>query len=140
MGAAVALQAAALDNRIAAIVAENSFATLRTIFDDYQKRMIKLPFHYLRNMVIVRSELKAAFKASDVSPLDAVRRIHIPVLFVYGTQDDHINHRYSLLLHEQANDPKELFAVEGATHSDIWEVAGEPYGRRLVEFFKRHLA
>src|SRR6202008_4281185 len=68
MGAAVAIQAAALDKRISAIIAENSFATLRTIFDDYQRRIIKLPFHYLRNMVIVRSEFKATFKASDVSP------------------------------------------------------------------------
>jgi pimeloyl-ACP methyl ester carboxylesterase len=140
MGAAVALQAAALDKRIAAIVSENSFATLRTIFDDYQKRMIKLPFHYLRNMVIVRSELKAEFKASDVSPLEAVRSIHIPILFVYGTRDQHINYQYSLLLFEQANEPKELLAIEDASHSNIWDVAGEPYGQRLVGFFERHLA
>jgi fermentation-respiration switch protein FrsA (DUF1100 family) len=102
--------------------------------------MIKLPFHYLRNMVIVRSELKAEFKASDVSPLEAVRSIRIPVLFVYGTRDQHINHEYSLLLHEQANEPKELLAIEGASHSDIWDVAGEEYGRRLVGFFERYLS
>lgn len=139
MGAAVAIQAAALDKRIAAIVAENSFATLRTIFDDYQKRMIKLPFHYLRNMVIVRSELLAKFKATDVSPLDSVRKIHIPTLFVYGTNDRHINYQYSLLLHENANQPKEILAVEGASHTDIWDVAGQRYEQKLIDFFGKHL-
>ncbi|MBI4811230.1 MAG: alpha/beta fold hydrolase, partial [Ignavibacteriales bacterium] len=43
MGAAVGIQAAALDQRISAVVSENSFSTLRKIFDDYQKRMVKLP-------------------------------------------------------------------------------------------------
>ena len=139
MGAAVALQAATINPRVAVVVAENSFATLRTIFDDYQRRMIKLSFHYLRNMVIVRSELKAKFKASDVSPLDAVKKITIPVLFIYGTKDHLINYQYSLLLHEYAHEPKELFAVEGASHSDIWDIAGKEYERRLVDFFKKYL-
>lgn len=139
MGAAVGLQAAALDSRISAVVAENSFATLRTIFDDYQRRMIKLSFHYLRNMVIVRSELTAKFKASDVSPLEAVKKIHLPLLFVYGTNDNLINFQYSLLLYEHANIPKELFAVEGASHSNIWDIAGASYRERLREFYDKHL-
>lgn len=140
MGAAVAIQAAALDKRIVAIVAENPFATLRTIFDDYQKRMIKLPFHYLRNIVIKRSELMAQFKANDVSPLDSVRYIHLPLLFVYCTDDRHIHPRYSTLLYNNTNEPKELFAIEGASHNDAWQVGGEQYRQKLVTFFKRNLA
>ncbi len=139
MGAAVALQAAAIDSRIAAVIAENSFATLRSIFDDYQKRMIQLPFHYLRNIVIVRSELMAQFKASDVSPLDAVRGISIPLLFIYGENDRHINPHYSEMLFKNATGPKELYAIPGATHLDTWHVAGKEYETRVVDFFERNL-
>ena len=139
MGAAVSLQAAALDKRIAAVVAENSFATLRTIFDEYQKRMIKLPFHYLRNIVIKRSERLARFKANEVSPLASVAAIHIPLLVIYGTHDRLINSKYSLMLFEKANMPKELYPVENASHTDTWEVAGEPYEQKLLEFFARNL-
>lgn len=139
MGAAVALQAASIDPRIAAVAAENSFATLRTIFDDYQKRMIMLPFHYLRNMVIVRSEFAAHFKASDVSPLDAVRKIHIPVLIIYGRDDPRISHHYSLQLFEQANEPKEMLPIEGAAHTDLWDVGGAVYEETLIRFFGTRL-
>ncbi|HEV8538760.1 MAG TPA: alpha/beta hydrolase [Bacteroidota bacterium] len=139
MGAAVALQAAAMDKRIAAVVAENSFATLRSVFDDYQRRIIKLPFHFLRNIVIVRSELMAKFKASDVSPLEAVKQIGIPILFVYGTMDHLISHQYSISLYEQANGPKELFPVEDASHNNIWQVAGQRYEKKILEFFERTL-
>ena len=137
MGAAVAIQAAAIDKRIGSVAAENSFATLRTIFDDYQRRIVKLPFHYLRNIVIVRSELMAKFKATDVSPLEAVKTIGIPMLFIYGTMDHLINYQYSIMLHEQAHGPKQLFRVEGASHTDIWHVGGEHYAKKLTEFFER---
>ncbi len=139
MGAAIALQAAAVDPRISAVAAENPFATLRTIFDDYQKRLVHLPFHYLRNLVIVRAELQAKFKASDVSPLDAVRQIHVPVLIIYGKNDELINHQYSLKLFENANEPKEAYPVENGAHTDIWKIAGASYEQKLAEFFKAAL-
>jgi pimeloyl-ACP methyl ester carboxylesterase len=139
MGAAVAIQAAAIDTRIAAVIAENSFATLRSIFDDYQKRMIKLPFHYLRNLVIVRSERMAAFKASEVSPLEAVRNIDIPILFIYGTNDHLIDHHYSVMLYENTPGNKELFPIEHASHNDTWNIAGRSYETKLLGFLERNL-
>jgi len=139
MGAAVAIQAAALDKRIVAVVAENSFATLRTIFDDYQKRMIKLPFHYLRNLVIKRSEWLAKFKANDVSPLDSVRNVHIPLLFIYGKNDHLIDYKYSLMLYENTDEPKELFPIENAKHNDTWDVAGDVYAQKIISFFEKAL-
>jgi pimeloyl-ACP methyl ester carboxylesterase len=140
MGAAIALQSAAIDNRIRAVVAENSFATLRTIFDDYQRRMVRLPFHYLRNIVIKRSELMAHFKANDVSPLESVKQLHIPVLYIYGTDDHLISCDYSKMLYQQTPGAKEVFPIEGATHNDTWKVAGTSYETKILSFFKHSLA
>lgn len=140
MGAAVALQVAAIDSRIAAVVAESGFATLRTVFDDYQKRMIKLPWHYLRNIVIKRSEYLAHFKANDVAPVEAVRHIHVPIFLLHGTEDNLIKYNYSEKVYIAANEPKELWLVPGARHHDMMEVGGEEYTRRITEFFDRYLA
>lgn len=139
MGAAVALQVGASDPRISAIVAESGFATLRTIFDDYQKRMIKLPWHYLRNIVIKRSERIAHFKANAVSPMDAVRTIRVPLFILHGTKDNLIDAEYSKMVFRQANEPKELWLVEGARHNDMREIGGEEYDRRIIGFFEKHL-
>ncbi|MDI6780260.1 MAG: alpha/beta fold hydrolase [Bacteroidota bacterium] len=139
MGAAIAIQAARIDKRIKAVVSENSFATLRSIFDDYQKRIIKIPFHYLRNIVIKRSEIMARFKARDVSPLQLVAGIHIPILFVYSPKDKHINYTNSIKLYENTDDPKELFPIENAKHNDAWEVGGKVYHEKLLDFFNKNL-
>ncbi len=140
MGAAVALQLAALDARVKAVVAESGFATLRTVFDDYQKRMIKLPWHYLRNIVIKRSEVLAHFKANAVTPMEAVRQIHVPVFILHGTADDRIHSFYSEMVYAQANEPKELWLIQGASHSNMAEVGGEDYYRRILGFFEKNLA
>ena len=139
MGAAVAVQGAAIDARVVALVAESGFATLRTIFDDYQKRMIKLPWHYLRNIVIKRSEHLAHFKANTVSPLEAVTQVHVPVFIMHGTADTLIDSRYSEMVYAKANDPKELWLIAGAKHNDMADVGGEEYRRRVLGFFVRHL-
>jgi fermentation-respiration switch protein FrsA (DUF1100 family) len=140
MGAAVAIQAAALDARVASVVAESGFATLRTIFDDYQKRMIKMPWHYLRNLVIKRSEHLAHFRANAVSPLEALKNVHVPIFILHGTSDDRIASRYSELLFANAHEPKELWLIEGAHHNDMGEVGGVEYTRRILEFFQTHLS
>ncbi|HLF15459.1 MAG TPA: alpha/beta hydrolase, partial [Bacteroidota bacterium] len=139
MGAAVAIQAAAIDPRIRAVIAENSFATLRSIFDDYQKRMIKLPFHYLRNLVIKRSELTARFRANDVSPIEAVRNISIPILIIAGERDQLINADYSRRLYAAAVEPKEFYPIPGASHSDTWIVGGRAYEETILGFLRRSL-
>jgi hypothetical protein len=139
MGASVALQVAAIDHRITAVVAESGFSTLRRIFDDYQRRMIMLPWHYLRNIVIKRSELLAHFKASAVSPLEAVRTLRIPLLIVHGTDDKLIKPSYSEEVFAHAHPPKELWLIRGARHDNMWVVGGEEYRGRIVAFFEKHL-
>lgn len=139
MGAAIAIQAAAIDKRIRAVIAESGFASLRTVFDDYQKRMIKMPWHYLRNLVIKRSEHLAHFKASAVSPLEAIQKIQVPVFILHGTADNRIKYQYSELLYAKAPTPKELWLIPGAKHNDIAEVGGDEYARRVLGFFQKHL-
>lgn len=140
MGAAVAIQAAAIDSRIRAVVAEASFTDLRTITVDYQRRIAKLPWHFLRNVALSRSQKVAGFKAREVSPLNDVKRLTTPILFIHGTKDELISVEYSKLLYEQATGPKDLLLVEGANHNDVWEVGGTVYERKIIDFFERYLS
>ncbi len=140
MGAAIAIQLAAIDPRVKAVVAESGFASLRSVFDDYQKRMVKLPWHYLRNLVIRRSESIAQFKARLVSPLEAVHAVHVPILIIHGTADDRIKSHYSEMVFHNANDPKELWLIPNAQHHNIAEIGGGEYTEKICGFFQRTLA
>ncbi len=139
MGAAIAVQAAAIEPRIAAVVAEGCFTNLRTITVDYQKRLIRLPWHFLRNLVMKRSEFLADFDHHEVSPLRSVKNIHVPVLFIHGKNDTFIRYQYSEELYAAAHEPKELYLIEKANHTDIHQIAQQEYEERIVQFFERWL-
>lgn len=140
MGAAIALQSAAIEPRIRAVVSEASFATLRQITVDYQKRLMRLPWHFLRNIAMKRSEIVGNFKHRQVSPLASVSNIHAPVFFVHGIEDKFIKYQYTQELFITANDPKELWFVAGAHHSDVHDVGKKEYEERIVRFFVKYLA
>jgi uncharacterized protein len=139
MGAAVALQAAAIEKRIEAIIAEASFTDLRTVMVDYQKRIIKLPWHFLRNLAMSRSQTLAHFKARFVSPIHAVQSVHKPVLFIHGTDDTRIRSEYSKMLFNNANQPKELFLIPKGDHTNLLNVGGSEYETRIASFFEKNL-
>lgn len=139
MGAAIAIQAAVIDPRIKAVVAEASFTSLRDIIVDYQRRILKLPWHFLRNAAMARTQRIAKFKGRDVSPLDDVARLRTPILFIHGTEDTFIRHEYSERLYQAANDPKHLLMIEGADHNDVWTVGGKRYQDTISTFLSAHL-
>ncbi|MGD1045054.1 MAG: alpha/beta hydrolase [Bacteroidota bacterium] len=139
MGGAVAIQAAAIDPRIACLVSEGSYTALRVVFVDYQKRIIKLPWHFLRNIALVQSQRLANFKARLVAPVEDIKRVHVPVLIVHGKKDSFIKADYSKLLYEAANKPKQLLLIDSADHNDVWEVGGKMYENSIASFFEEHL-
>jgi len=82
----------------------------------------------------------AHFKANAVSPLEAVRKISVPIFILHGTGDNLITYTYSQKVYEQANQPKELWLIPGAKHNDMAEVGGEEYESRILGFFEKYLA
>jgi dipeptidyl aminopeptidase/acylaminoacyl peptidase len=135
MGAAIAVQTAAIEPRICALAAESCFTNLRTITVDYQKRLIRMPWHFLRNVVMKRSEFLAKFRHHDVSPLKSLPSVHIPILFVHGKEDTFIKYQYSKELFAAAHEPKDLYLVEGAHHTNIHAVVQKAYEEKLISFF-----
>jgi pimeloyl-ACP methyl ester carboxylesterase len=84
LGAAVALQAAAEDPRIARIVAISTFSDLRTVASE------RAPFFAsaanVREAIAIAEE-QANFVADEVSPVKAAARLSGPVLLIHGAAD-----------------------------------------------------
>jgi pimeloyl-ACP methyl ester carboxylesterase len=115
LGAAVALQAAAEDPRIAVVVAVSSFSDLRTVGAE------RAPFFASRANIaraFQLAEAEAAFRADDVSPVGAAPRIRAPVLLVHGADDRDTRPAHSERIYAALAGPKKLVLVPGAGHND----------------------
>ena len=122
-GAAVALQTAALDRRVSAVVAAETFSDLRTVVTE------RAPFVFTPGTIdkaIRLAEQKGRFQMDAVSPVLAARTITAPVLLIHGALDSATDPDHSHRVFAALAGPKRLILVPGAGHNqslqgNIWE-------------------
>lgn len=72
-------------------------------------------------------------------PIAQVGKISIPKLFIAGEQDQHTTLRESEQMFAAAAEPKELWIVEGAKHTDLYAEKKQEYEQRILKFFEDRL-
>jgi fermentation-respiration switch protein FrsA (DUF1100 family) len=140
MGAGIALQSAAADPRIEAVVAEAPFANLREATYDYAGlrwspllgKTWFVPFSWT---LVYRGELLAGFSAAGVSPEKAVAERPFPVLLICDEKDEALPCRHSEMIYRTARGPKQLWVVPNAYHTAALGFYPEEFRRRVLSFF-----
>jgi pimeloyl-ACP methyl ester carboxylesterase len=133
LGAAVALQAAADDERVALVIAVATFSDLRTVAYE------RAPFFASRGNIESAFQIagtRASFTVDAVSPVAAARRIRAPVLLIHGEKDDETPPDHSRRVHAALRSAKRLIIVPGAGHNDclrpeVWREIDEWIERAL---------
>jgi uncharacterized protein len=116
LGAAVALQAAAEDRRVRAVVAAAPFSDLRTVIKERAPRFASDT--EVRDSIEL-AEHRAGFKVDDISPKVSAAHIDVPVMLLHGTLDRSIRPDHSRRILSELRGPKRLLVLEGATHYDV---------------------
>jgi Dipeptidyl aminopeptidases/acylaminoacyl-peptidases len=122
LGAAVALQEAALDSRITAVVAAETFSDIRTVAIE------RAPFFFTPDIIeraFRMAEQQGHFDMTSVSPEAAAAQIKIPVLLVHGANDTDTPPDHSRRVFATLAGTKRLIVVPGARHNeslraDVW--------------------
>ncbi len=123
LGAAVALQAAARDARISAVIAVATFVDLRTVATE------RAPFFASKGNIdnaIQIAEESAHFRVDEVSPLLAALRVSVPALVIHGDNDRETPASHSRRVFEALCEPKRLIVVPGRGHNDALDKAVWP--------------
>jgi len=140
MGAGIALQSAAADPRIEAVVAEASFANLREASYDYAGlrrsplfgMTVFRPFSWT---LLYRGEELTGFPIAEVSPEKAVASRPFPVLLICDEKDEALPCRHTRRIYAAARGPKQLWEVPGAFHTAALGFQPAEFHRRVLEFF-----
>jgi alpha-beta hydrolase superfamily lysophospholipase len=140
MGAAIALQSAAADPRIEAVVAEASFASLREASYDYaglrwSPLLGKTFFAPFTWTLLYRGESLAGFRAGEVSPEKSVAARTFPVFLICDEKDVALPCRHTQSIYAAARGPKQLWVVPGAFHTAALGFQPVEFRRRVLAFF-----
>lgn len=141
MGAGIALQSAAVDSRIEAVVAEAPFASLREASYDYaglQKYpwLGKTLFAPGAWLLLWRGQSLAGFPAAQVSPVAAVSERAFPVLLICDAADTTLPCRHAQAIYDAARGPKSLWVVSHAFHTAAYGYEPVDFRRRVLAFYQ----
>jgi len=137
MGAGIALQSAAVEPRIEAVVAEASFANLREASYDYAglRRypwLGKTLFAPGTWTMIYHAERLANLPAAEVSPEKAVAARAFPVFLICDGADVALPCRHTKSIYDAARGPKQIWVVPGAFHTAALGFEPAEFRRRVA--------
>lgn len=142
MGAVAALEAAALaGSRLGAIVADSAFADMGAYLRGNLSEWSHLPAFPFNRLILSLTPPLTGIDPRTVRPIDSVRALTIPLLFIHGTADDLVPYEDSVDLHRAAaaSADKALWLVPGAGHTTAYDTQPDAYLRRVLAFLDRAL-
>ncbi len=138
LGAATAIQHAAIDPRVTFCIADCSFASASEEFTYRLKVEYGLSPFPLVPLGSLVTKLRVGYFYGDVSPIMDVAELDIPVLFIHGQADDYIPPEASIRMHDVKPGPKQLYLVPNAHHAGAYGEDPEAYDRAVEGFLEKY--
>ena len=136
MGAATVMMVAGepLPPQIRYVLADCGYTSPREIISKVM-RDLKLPPALLYPCATLGARLFGRFNLNEDSPLEAMARCKVPVVFAHGDADDFVPYDMSVRLCEVCTGRhKKLITIHGAGHGLAFPVARDEYVAALAEF------
>lgn len=98
-------------------------------------KLPKWPMLPLANIIL---KMRDGYKVHEVSPLQCVKHIKTPVLFIHSKDDDYILCKMTEELYAHKAGSKQLFIAERGAHAMSYAENKEAYERAVDSFLKRY--
>jgi len=136
MGAATVMMAAgeALPKNVVSVLADCGYTSPCEIIKKVIKDM-HLPAGLLYPFVKLGALIFGKFNLEELSPIEAMKRTSLPVIFIHGDDDDFVPHDMSCRLYEScAARHKKMVTINGAGHGIAYPTNKELYLKSLCDF------
>lgn len=117
-----------------ALVLEAPYADIDTAIGNRLRLRFGTAGPWLTPLLTAQLWARRHIPMGELRPVDAIRRAHVPVLVIAGSDDPRSTPADVLRVFAAANEPKELWIVPGAGHTDFHRAAPQEYERRVLAF------
>ena len=134
LGAIVALQNTAIDDRLAFCVADCAASDLFSLLKYRLKVEYHLPAFPLLQVSSFLCWLITGMSYYKVSPIQAIKTVNTPIFFVHGAEDTYIPTEMSKEMFEVKKGAKKIYIAKGAGHATSLITDSAEYDRQLDDF------
>lgn len=135
MGAATVVMAAGqeLPPNVVCVMADCGYSSAKDIIHKVIKHL-KLPVFPIYPLIRLGGLIYGGFDIEKGSPMEAVKRSRVPIIFIHGDTDDFVPCYMSEQLYDACTSPKKLVKIKGAGHGLAFPVDRRGYVEALREF------
>jgi dipeptidyl aminopeptidase/acylaminoacyl peptidase len=139
-GGMLAIQFAAHNGNIKAVVANSAFSSLNDTVSTSVTYFTDLPAFPFVPLIVFWAERETGFRTDDIDATKWIAQISPrPVFLMQGGADVVISVESGQRLYDAAGEPKELWFDPELGHVEFDTKRAEEYEKRVVEFFDRYL-
>ena len=143
MGAATVMMAADkedLPENVVAVVEDCGYTSAYDLIAMQLETSFGLPSFPAMNLLNWRCEKKADFDLHAASPIEAVKKSRVPILFIHGTKDTLVPPNMAEQLYAAANAPKkEILMIPGAVHAAASQADQQKYFLTIRKFVQPYM-
>ena len=140
-GGAAAILAAADSDEVQAVAAEASFRSVDSAVAQSFSHFVGLPAFPFAPITVWLAERRTGIDTGGIVPEQTVAELSpTPLLVMHGLDDVTISPADGEAIFAAAGEPKELWLIPGAEHSEGAAAAPDAYRRRIVAFFEDNLS
>ncbi len=140
MGAAVAIYTAAHNKSIKCVVSESCYFSYEKVVARWARLHKHIPYFPLVALTLFFVRKRLGVNPEDFCPKNNVKKLAPrPILIINGKQDSLVPRHDARNLFLTARNPKQLWLIEGAKHTECPQKAGDLYKERLTEFFNTNI-
>ena len=140
LGALLAIQYAAENQNINAVVAHSAFSSMQDTINTSVRYFTDLPAFPFASSIGFWAEQEVHGKINDIDAKKWINQLSPrPVLILHSLSDVVISSESGDLLHSAAREPKELWQVDGVEHASFDTQLAEEFEVRVVGFFDEHV-
>ena len=125
---------------VAAVVLEQMYPTIQQAVAGRARQHLGPFGPVFAPLLMLQMQSRLKIPANRLRPIDRMAHIAAPVLIVNGTEDNYTSIEDARAMLAAASDPKELWAVEGAGHVNLYAFAKAQYEQRVGDFLSRYLS
>jgi fermentation-respiration switch protein FrsA (DUF1100 family) len=123
-----------------AVVLESMFPTIREAVQDRLALHLGSFAEPAAPMLLWQLDWRLGISPEQLRPIVDLPALHAPVLIAAGDIDRHTTLPETRRIYAAANEPKELWIVQGAAHVDLHSFTPVAYEARISEFLAKYMA
>jgi hypothetical protein len=136
LGAVISLMHMTVDKRPDFYVIDSPMANLSSTLGHSLKEDYGLPAFPLIPLTSLMSKMRGAMFFDDISPIQFIGDVKVPVFFIHGENDNYSLSENSKQLFESHPGHKKLWICPDAGHTQCVIINGKAYDRKIGEFLE----